>query len=327
VIVTVTLNAALDVTYLVPRVELHGSHRVTSVSQVGGGKGVNVASVLAQQGRPVIATGLLGGVTGGLVRADLDARGLVHRFSPVAGETRRAVTVVSEADGDATVFNEPGPTVTGAEWHGFLTDLRSLLAEVRPEVVVASGSLPPGIPTDAYAAVTRLAHEAGALAVVDTSAAALLAALPAAPDLVKPNRAELAEVTGEADPVSGAIRLLEQGAREVVVSAGAEGLVDVTAADEVWRAALDAPLSGNPTGAGDAAVAALAAGLADGRTAREALVDAVAWSAAAVLHPLAGHVRADDVSRLRARVQVTRSGPADPAASSVQEDRRADPAP
>jgi len=327
VIVTVTLNAALDVTYLVPRVELHASHRVTSVSQVGGGKGVNVASVLAQQGRDVVATGLLGGVTGALVRADLDTRGLAHRFSPVAGETRRAVTVVSEADGDATVFNEPGPNVTEAEWHGFLADLRSLLAEVRPEVVVASGSLPPGIPTDAYAAVTRLAREAGARTVVDTSAAPLRAALPAGPDVMKPNRDELAEVTGESDPVTGALRLLGQGAREVVVSAGADGLVDVTAGGEVWRAVLDKPLSGNPTGAGDAAVAALAAGLADGRTAREALVDAVAWSAAAVLHPLAGHVRAHDVSRLRARVRVTRSSPADPAASPVQEDRRAHPAP
>jgi 1-phosphofructokinase family hexose kinase len=326
VIVTVTLNAALDVTYLVPRVELHASHRVTSVSQVGGGKGVNVASVLAQQGRRVVATGLLGGVTGGMVRADLDARGLVHRFSPVAGETRRAVTVVSQADGDATVFNEPGPTVTEAEWRGFLAELRSLLGEVHPEVVVASGSLPPGIPDDAYAAVTRLAHEAGALALVDTSAAALLAAVPAAPDLVKPNRDELAEVTGESDPVSGARRLLSLGAREVVVSAGAEGLVDVTAEGDVWRAGLDAPLSGNPTGAGDAAVAALAAGLAEGRAAHEALSEAVAWSAAAVLHPLAGHVRPDDVSRLLPRVRVSPSRPADPA-PPVQEDRRAHPAP
>ena len=329
-IVTVTLNAALDVTYLVPRVELHTSHRVGSVSQVGGGKGVNVASVLVQQGRPVVATGLLGGTTGELVRADLDARGLAHRFSPTAGETRRSVAVVSEADGDATVFNEPGPTVTEAEWRGFLADLRALLAEVRPEVLVASGSLPPGIPTDAYAAVVRLAREAGARTIVDTSADALLAALPAAPDLVKPNRDELVEVTGEPDPVAGARMLLERGAREVVVSAGAEGLLDVTADGDVWRAHLDAALTGNPTGAGDAAVAALAAALADGRSAREALADAVAWSAAAVLHPLAGHVRPDDVNGLRARVRVEQQTTTETTTSTAaphQEDHRAHPAP
>lgn len=325
-IVTVTLNAALDVTYVVPRVELHTSHRVASVAQVGGGKGVNVASVLAQQGHAVVATGLLGGVTGELVRADLDARGLPQRFSLVAAETRRAVTVVSEVDGDATVFNEPGPTVTDDEWLGFLHDLRALLAEVRPRVVVASGSLPPGIPTDAYAAVVRLAHEAGARSIVDASAAPLVAALAAAPDLVKPNRDELAEVTGATDLVAGARLLLEQGAREVVVSAGADGLLDVTATGEVWRAGLDAPLSGNPTGAGDAAVAALAAGLAEGRTARESLADAVAWSAAAVLHPLAGHVRPDDVGRLRAEVRVEQLAAAEPTPPH-QEDRRAHPAP
>ncbi len=197
-------------------------------------------------------------------------------------------------------------------------------------MVVASGSLPPGIPTDAYAAVVRLAHEAGALGVVDTSAAPLLAALEAGPDLVKPNRDELAEVTGETDPVAGARLLLERGAREVVVSAGADGLLDVTVTGEVWRAALDAPLAGNPTGAGDAAVAALAAGLAEGRTARESLADAVAWSAAAVLHPLAGHVRPDDVGRLRAEVRVEQLAAADPTpphTTSPQEDRRAHPAP
>lgn len=324
-IVTVTLNAALDVTYVVPELQPHASHRVTSVSQVGGGKGVNVASVLAQQGRPVVATGLLGGATGEVVRADLDARGLAHRFSPVAGETRRAVTVVSRAHGDATVFNEPGPSVTAEEWRAFLADLRALLAEVRPQVVVASGSLPPGTPTDAYAAVVGVAREAGALSIVDTSAGPLLAALVAGPDLVKPNRDELAEVTGEADLLTGARRLLELGAREVVVSAGADGLLDVTAAGGAWRAGLDAPLAGNPTGAGDAAVAALAAGLAEGRTAREALADAVAWSAAAVLHPLAGHVRADDVAGLRARVRV--EPPPPHPTPAPQEDRRAHPAP
>lgn len=333
-IVTVTLNAALDVTYTVERLTLHRSHRVTSVTEVAGGKGVNVASVLAGRGVPVIATGLLGGRTGERVRADLDARGLAHRFSPCAGESRRAVTVVSEADGDATVLNEPGPTVTDEEWQAFLADLRALLAEVRPDVVVASGSLPRGIPTEAYAAVVRAAHEVGALAVVDSSAQALLAALPAGPDLVKPNRDELAEVTGAADPVAGARLLIERGAREVVVSAGADGLVDVTATGEVVRAGLEQPLAGNPTGAGDAVVAALAAGLASGRRVREALADAVAWSAAAVLHPLAGRVRPDDVDRLRPLVRLlqdptesspVQSSPVQP--SPPQENRRAHPAP
>ena len=184
--------------------------------------------------------------------------------------------------------------------------------------------------------MTRRAREAGARTVVDASTDALLAALPAGPDLVKPNHHELAEVSGETDPVAGARRLLGQGAREVVVSAGAEGLVDVRADGEVWRAALDAPLSGNPTGAGDAAVAALAAALAEGRPVREALADAVAWSAAAVLHPLAGQVRPEDVSRLLPRVHVEQQRSsettppgteASPPTAPHQEEHRAHPAP
>ena len=321
-IITVTLNAALDVTYRVPRLEPHTSHRVSEVTQVAGGKGVNVASVLTQRGVPVLATGLLGGVTGELVRADLDARGVRHDFSPCAGESRRAVTVVSEADGDATVFNEPGPLVQPQEWTAFLEHLSALVAGLGARVVVVSGSLPPGLPADACAAVVRVARSRGALSIVDTSGGALTAALASGPDLVKPNRDELREVTGEQDLVAGARALLGLGAREVVVSAGAEGLVAVRGSGEVLRAALDTPLAGNPTGAGDAAVAALAAGLARGATDHDALADAVAWSAAAVLHPLAGQVRQDDIDRLRPLVRVEqRDRPA-----PDQEDHRADPA-
>jgi tagatose 6-phosphate kinase len=109
-----------------------------------------------------------------------------------------------------------------------------------------------------------------------------------------------------------------------VVSAGADGLVGVTATGEVVRARLDDPLAGNPTGAGDAAVAALAAGLASGRPVRDTLADAVAWSAAAVLHPVAGQVRQDDVDRLRPLVRVHHDPTQPPA---PQEDPRAHPAP
>ena len=303
-IVTVTLNAALDVTYRVPRVELHTSHRVSKVTQVAGGKGINVASVLALQGIPVLATGLLGGVAGELIRSDLDARGIRHDFCPCAGESRRAVTVVSEADGDATVFNEPGPLVQPLEWSAFVRHLSGLVQRLGARVVVASGSLPPGVPADAYAEVVQVARDNGALCVVDSSSEALSASLAAMPDLLKPNRDELREVTGEQSPVVGARRLIGLGAREVVVSAGADGLLDVTATGQVVRATLGARLAGNPTGAGDAAVAALAAGLASGATARDSLADAIAWSAAAVLHPLAGQVRPEDIDRLRPLVRI-----------------------
>ena len=311
-ILTVTLNAALDVTYRVPRLQPHASHRVSSVVQIAGGKGVNVASVLTGMGVTAVATGLCGGPAGQQIRADLDARGIRHDLAPTGGEARRALTVVSDADGDATVFNEPGPQVSGIEWQAFLAHLDRLLAGLRPTVVVASGSLPPGLPDDAYAAVVSAARAAGAAAVVDASGPALAAALPAGPDLVKPNRDELLEVAGEVDPVAGAGILRRLGARDVLVSCGAEGLVLVPASEEPVRAWLTEPLQGNPTGAGDAAVAAVAAGLAADRQPAQALAEAVAWSAAAVLHPLAGHVRHDDVDRLLPLVRIDPS-PSEPA--------------
>jgi len=304
VILTVTLNPALDVTYRVPRVELHASHRVREVTQLAGGKGVNVASVLHQRGLQCIATGLLGGLGGQQVRADLDARGIAHDFAGCCGETRRSVSVVSEADGDATVFNEPGPEVGPGDWQAFEDHLGGLLRRLRPAVVVVSGSLPPGVPADACGRVVAAARAGGARTVVDTSGPALLEALAAGPDVVKPNREELAAATGERDPGAGALLLQRSGARDVLVSGGADGLVLVEPGGAVTRAWLAEPLSGNPTGAGDAAVAALAAGLALGRATRDTLRDAVAWSAAAVLHPVAGHTRPADIDRLLPMVRI-----------------------
>jgi 1-phosphofructokinase family hexose kinase len=298
VILTVTPNAAVDVTYRVPRLVPHASHRVSEVAAVAGGKGVNVASVLAGRGVPVLATGLLGGQAGEAVRADLDARGIRHDFAACAGETRRSVAVVSDADGDATVFNEPGPLVSAAEWAGLLAHVGWLLDHTSASVVVVSGSLPPGAPPDGCAHLVKLAHERGARVVVDTSGEPLAAALAARPELVKPNRAEALEATGAADPVSAARTLQARGAREVLVSLGAEGLVLVDAHGTARGARLRRSLHGNPTGAGDAAVAALAATMADGGAPADGLANAVAWSAAAVLHPLAGRLSPTDVDRL-----------------------------
>ena len=127
-ILTVTPNAALDITYEVDELVAHQSHRVTTVRQRAGGKGVNVASVLARMGRPVIATGLVGGSAGDEIRSDLEARGVAARFVDGGGSSRRTVNVVSTAHGDATIFNEPGPELTGPGWQSLVAGLDSLLA-------------------------------------------------------------------------------------------------------------------------------------------------------------------------------------------------------
>src|SRR4051812_21023192 len=155
-IATVTLNLALDVTYDVPRLELYAAHRVTSLAQRAGGKGANVARVLQALGHETVVAGLAGGATGEAIRRELAAARLPAVLVAIAAENRRTVSVVDETRGDATGFWEPGPEVTGAEWQEFLAAYESLLLEA--DVIVLSGSLPAGLPGDAYAELCRRAR-------------------------------------------------------------------------------------------------------------------------------------------------------------------------
>ncbi|SDP39614.1 tagatose 6-phosphate kinase [Pedococcus dokdonensis] len=303
-IITVTPNAALDVTYEVDALTRHTSHRVGTVTERAGGKGVNVAAVLATMGRDVLVTGLAGGASGARIRADLDARGLRHDFAAADGESRRTLTVVSTSDGDATVFNEPGPHQSPGAWQRLLDHVAALVTGSGARVVVLSGSLPPGCPQDGYAALVRRCHDEGAVVVLDADGDALRLGLAERPDLVKPNRVELTETTGVEDIPLAVQALRDLGARDVVVSAGPDGLTWYAADGSAVRARLHVSLDGNPTGAGDAVVAALAAGLAEGRPREDAVRDAVAWSAAAVLQPVAGEVDPSDVHRLELQTLV-----------------------
>ncbi|BCY11962.1 1-phosphofructokinase family hexose kinase [Actinoplanes sp. L3-i22] len=278
-IVTVTLNPALDLTYPVDALVPHHTHRVTAVSERAGGKGLNVARVLHALGEPVLATGLLGGPTGGVVAGLLDAEGVPASFSPITGGTRRTVAVVDRED--ATGFWEPGPIVSPAEWLRFVDHFRGLIG--RASVVTLCGSLPPGLPIDAYGVLTRAATEAGVPVLLDTSGPALREGLAAGPAVTKPNASELAALIPDWDV--GALRALTSGA--VVVTDGVAGLRAITP-DAEFRCAPPVPVAGNPTGAGDACAAALARGLRDRTAWPSLLVDAVALGAAAVASPVAG---------------------------------------
>lgn len=297
-ILTVTLNAALDVTYHVPRLRPGASHRVEPTGARAGGKGVNVARVLHALGHDTVVTGLAGGASGQAIRADLAAAGLRDELVEVPAPARRTVTIVSTQDGEATAFNEPGPPLSISDWTEFVGTYHALAR--RASVVVLSGSLPPGVPPDAYA---QLIGATTTPTILDASAEPLLAGLPAGPDVIKPNAEELAAATGDTDPRSAAHRLRARGAGAVVASLGAAGLFAVTGAG-TWRAAVPETLRGNPTGAGDACVAALAIGLAGGSDWPEVLGSAVAVSAAAVACPLAGDIDLDTYRRLRPAVLV-----------------------
>jgi 1-phosphofructokinase family hexose kinase len=290
-IVTVTPNPALDLTYHVEELIPGDSHRVLPARVRAGGKGVNVARVAHQAGAAVIAVATSGGYTGDVFQAELIASGVPHRFVAVAAETRRSVTIVDTTGGASTIFNERGGTLSHPEWTQVLATAAQLAATSR--CLVGSGSLPPGAPDDFYARLVGIARDVGIPSVIDATGPGLLAAARAGASVLKPNQRELEVSTGGSDPVRGASLLLDAGAGLVLVSLGAAGMLAVTAATRAHplRARLRQPLVGNPTGAGDAAVAAVAVALADGETSPEVLLRrATAWSAAAVLSPVAGEL-------------------------------------
>ncbi|RSN09816.1 1-phosphofructokinase [Streptomyces sp. WAC 01325] len=302
-ILTVTLNTALDITYRVRALRPHASHRVSEVTERPGGKGLNVARVLAALGHEVTVTGFTGGATGRVVQERLTGvPGVVDALLPVSGSTRRTVAVVDERTGDTTQLNEPGPTVTPAEWSAFKEAYDDLLASA--SVVALCGSLPPGVPVGAYAGLVRSAKAAEVPVLLDTSGEALRRGVAARPDIIKPNADELAELTGSQDPLRATQDARRRGARTVVASLGEAGLLAV-APEGRWQATPPTRLHGNPTGAGDAAVAGLLSGLVEKLPWPDRLTRATALSAATVASSTAGEFDRATYEEFLNRVAVT----------------------
>ncbi|WP_430592205.1 1-phosphofructokinase family hexose kinase [Humidisolicoccus flavus] len=300
-IAVLTPNPALDVTYRTPAIALGAVNRVQVVRRQAGGKGVNVAQVLRQLGVSPLSVLPLGGPTGERVRSEMLELG--HRVLVVdlAEETRTTVVVDSGA-AEATGLYERGPMVSADEWSALTEHV--LGATKAGDLLVVSGSLPPGVTPETLAALVRAASAAGRATLVDSSGDALEHAARAGADYVKPNQHELREVTGESDWRSGAATLRAWGAGTVVVSLGKDGLARVD--DSGITVVTGIPtLQGNPTGAGDATVAALAFGIdRDGVLSDETLQRAAACGAAAVLSPTAGAIDLAQVATFVAHTQL-----------------------
>ncbi len=295
-ILTVTLNLALDVTYHVDTFERGHTTRVGQVSRRAGGKGVNVGRVLHELGHQVAVTGLAGGHTGEAALAELRSAGLRDQLVEIDGQSRLTIVVV-DREGEATGFSEPGPEVTEDEWQAARAQIEQLIGSA--SAVVVSGSLPPGVPSNAYQQLIYAANDAGVPALLDAEGEALALGVRAQPTVVKINRLELLRTTGQHEIEAGAQALRAGGAPVVIVTDGPAGLSCFTD-DGVLRAAPPEVMTGNPTGAGDAASAALAAGLIRNAPWPERLADAAALSAAAVSAPQAGSFDHQVYERLRA---------------------------
>jgi 1-phosphofructokinase family hexose kinase len=299
VILTVTPNPALDLTWHVDGLTAGATHRVQAGATRAGGKGLNVARVLHTEGHDVVALATAGGPTGAEFTAELEASGIPHRLLPVSIPTRRTVAVVDDRSGATSILNEFGAALDPADSAAFLGAAARLGRDAR--AVAVSGSLPPGLDAEEIGDLVADLVRAGIPVVVDTNGPALLAAARAGAHALKPNREELEAATGRTGPLEGARALIDLGARLVVVSLGADGLVVVARTGVAIHARLPHALHGNATGAGDAAVAAIVVALASGAdpsadtdAAAHARIDlarrTAAWSASAVLMPVAGEL-------------------------------------
>lgn len=186
-ILTVTMNPSIDISYPLDVLQLDTVNRVAEVSKTAGGKGLNVTRVLSEIKDPVATTGLLGGRTGQFILDHL-GEGIEERFFEIAGDTRNCIAILHE--GKQTEILEKGPTISEKEGQDFLDHYRHLVDQV--EVVAISGSLPAGLPVDYYASLVKIAKDAGKPVVLDCSGASLEAAIQAAvkPTVIKPNNEE-----------------------------------------------------------------------------------------------------------------------------------------
>jgi 1-phosphofructokinase family hexose kinase len=296
VIYTLTLNPAVDREFTVPAIAFGEVLRATASRVDWGGKGFNVSRALralggerggergergGERGGESVAVGFLGGFAGQMIAAGLRQLGIAVDCVEITGETRTNVTVI---DGERHLkVNEAGPAITAAEEALLVDKIRTL---ARPgDWWVLAGSLPPGASPGVYADVIRIVQAAGAFALLDTSGAALAQGCAAGPFLVKPNAAEAAELTGRrvdgieaARQAAGDIHAL--GVAHVLISLGRRGAV-FSDGRSAWVAGAPAIVERNPVGAGDAMVAGLVRGLAQGMPVEQALRRAVASGAAA----------------------------------------------
>ena len=305
--VTFTPNPALDLSTAVDR--LVGSHKLRCAAPEvhPGGGGINVARVLHRLGGEVLALYPAGGATGERLHALLAAEGVPDRPLPIAGETRESLTVLARDSGQEYRFVLPGPRLSDAEWQAALTHLQTLPSA--PTWLISSGSLPPGVADDGHAQVARLAQHIGARMVVDSSGAALSAALAQGVWLVKPSLRELSDLAGtplstRAEQKQAARDLIGRGHAQVVaLSLGAEGALLVTADQCLQADALPVPVAGS-VGAGDSFLAGLIWALDRQAHPAQALATAMAAGAAAVMRTGTLLCQSVDVERMQQEVHV-----------------------
>ena len=262
-ILTVTMNPSIDISYPLDELKIDTVNRVVDVTKTAGGKGLNVTRVLSEFGDPVASTGLVGGKLGEYLLENIGGDVKKH-FYTIAGETRNCIAIL-HGDNQTEIL-EKGPKIQEKEGQGFLGHFKELLNLV--DVVAISGSLPAGLPVDYYANLVHLANQAGKPVVLDCSGAALQAVLESdhKPTVIKPNNEELSQLLGreiseDLEELKAVLQEpLFEGIEWIIVSLGANGAF-AKHGDTFYKVDIPKIQVVNPVGSGDSTVAGISSGL------------------------------------------------------------------
>ncbi len=312
-IVTVTLNAALDRTLTVPNFQPNHRHRASQGLTLAGGKGINVARALKRLDVPVVATGLAGGRTGTRIVEELTAEAILNDFVRIGDESRTSTAVVDPMGSTFTEINEWGPHVEPEELEMLRDKLRYLARGA--EAVVFAGSLPRGVDDSFYAEAIRELNRSGVRTVLDADGEPLRRGLEAEPALVAPNQREAEALVGqeldEDDFPMALDAIAELGARAVLITleTGCYGLSREERSVRRFYAAAPRVEPVSVVGAGDVLTAAFLAALVDGRAFDDSLRYAVATASASTLEVGAGRFEPREAGRLTAQVELSELEP------------------
>ncbi len=305
-ILTVTLNAAIDKRYVVENYQVGEVNRVKECAYVAGGKGLNVSKTAAIAGAEVLATGFVGGHAGAYITEAVEKQGVATDFIQVKGESRSCINIYDTVNKTQTEFLEPGVVVSEEEQRAFYLKFDQLLAKC--DVVAMSGSVPKGIGTDMYPKLVAMAKAAGKKIIVDTSGALLEEAVKAKPNMVKPNIDEIRLLTGKQilgreELIEAGIELQQSGIERVVISLGADGSL-MFVEEGVYQAVVPKIDAVNTVGCGDCMTAGFAISFEQGMTPQEALRFASATSAASAMREETGYFETEDMKALFDQIEI-----------------------
>jgi 1-phosphofructokinase family hexose kinase len=308
-IITVTLNAALDKTLEVPNFRVGRRHRSVEQTTMPGGKGVNIARALKRLGQPVIATGLAGGATGNRIVDALNDEAILNGFVRIREESRTNTAVLDPTTGVHTEVNERGPAVSAHDLELFRDKLLYLAKGA--SICVFAGSLPRGVPPDVYAGLIRELKKLGVTTIVDTEGEPLRLAARAEPDIISPNELEAEELVGHEfndldDRCQAVVEMTRIGPGEAImtVSDGCYAYVLEGGNQALYRVRIDEQEARSSIGSGDAFLAGYIAARYQDQTPLDCLRYGVACGAQSVQHFGAGLIDPAAVDRLLAEVEL-----------------------